>query len=57
MVWLRKAVAAGWKNPAHMAKDRDLATLRDRVDFKQMLADLEAGAGSRPTETKASPKP
>jgi hypothetical protein len=38
---LRRAVKAGWKDAAHMAKDADLDPLRDRNDFKQLLADLE----------------
>jgi serine/threonine protein kinase/tetratricopeptide (TPR) repeat protein len=41
MAWLRKAVAAGWKEAAHMKKDTDLDILRDRDDFKKLMADLE----------------
>jgi serine/threonine protein kinase len=44
MAWLKKAVAAGWKNAAHMLKDKDLDALRDREDFKKLLAELAAGA-------------
>jgi serine/threonine protein kinase/tetratricopeptide (TPR) repeat protein len=43
MAWLKKAVAAGWKNAAHMEKDKDLDALRDREDFKKLLAELKAG--------------
>ena len=43
MVWLKQAVAAGYKNAAHVAQDRDLDALRDREDFKQLVAELEAG--------------
>lgn len=38
---LQKAVKAGYKDAAHMKKDTDLDPLRDRDDFKQLLADLE----------------
>jgi eukaryotic-like serine/threonine-protein kinase len=42
MAWLTKAVAAGYTNAAHMRKDSDLDFLRDREDFKKLLAELEA---------------
>jgi serine/threonine protein kinase/tetratricopeptide (TPR) repeat protein len=38
MAWLKQAVAAGYKNVAHMKKDRDLDALRDRADFAELLA-------------------
>ena len=41
MAWLTKAVAAGYKDAAHMKKDTDLDPLRDREDFKNLLAELE----------------
>jgi eukaryotic-like serine/threonine-protein kinase len=44
MTWLHKAVAAGYKDAAHMKKDADLDFLRDREDFKKLLAELEAKA-------------
>jgi predicted Zn-dependent protease len=40
MELLRKAVQAGWKDGAHMARDSDLDPLRDREDFKSLLAEL-----------------
>jgi tetratricopeptide (TPR) repeat protein len=40
MAWLRKAVAAGYCNAEHMAKDKDLDVLRDREDFQRLLAEL-----------------
>jgi serine/threonine protein kinase/tetratricopeptide (TPR) repeat protein len=43
MVWLRKAVAAGFRDAAHLRQNNDLRVLRDRDDFKQLLAQLEAG--------------
>jgi serine/threonine protein kinase/tetratricopeptide (TPR) repeat protein len=39
---LCQAVAKGWKDAAHMKKDPDLDALRDREDFQQLLAKLEA---------------
>jgi hypothetical protein len=47
MAWLRKAVAAGYKNAAHMEKDKDLDALREREDFKKLLAELAAGAAKQ----------
>jgi hypothetical protein len=41
MVWLKKAVAAGFKDTAHMQKDNDLDALREREDFKRLLAELQ----------------
>lgn len=41
---LQKAVKAGWKDAAHMKQDTDLDTLRDREDFKALLAELEKPA-------------
>ena len=38
---LHKAVEAGYKDAAHMAKDTDLDPLRNREDYKRLLADLE----------------
>jgi hypothetical protein len=52
MVWLHKAVAAGWTNAAHMRKDTDLDFLRDREDFQKLLADLEAKSPPTPQEKK-----
>ena len=43
MDWLRKAVAAGWNTPRHiaqMARDPDLDALRHRPDFRRLLAGL-----------------
>jgi serine/threonine-protein kinase len=38
---LRQAVAKGWKDAAHMKRDPDLDPLRDRADFRQLLAALQ----------------
>ena len=37
---LRAAVAAGWSNASPVAHDPDLAPLRDRDDFRRLLAEL-----------------
>jgi serine/threonine protein kinase len=39
---LKKAVAMGHRHPAVMRADHDLDALRDRNDFRKLLADLEA---------------
>ncbi len=41
MEMLHKAVKAGYTDAAEMAKDKDLDPLRDRADFKQLLASLQ----------------
>jgi tetratricopeptide (TPR) repeat protein len=45
---LREAVAKGYKDAAHMKQDGDLDALRDRDDFKKLLAELEAKAKAAP---------
>jgi serine/threonine protein kinase len=47
MAWLTKAVAAGYKEVANIQKDKDLDALRDREDFKKLMAELAAGAANR----------
>jgi tetratricopeptide (TPR) repeat protein len=44
LAWLQQAVAAGYKDVAHLKKDTDLDPLRSRDDFKKLLAALEAEA-------------
>jgi tetratricopeptide (TPR) repeat protein len=41
MAWLKQAVAAGYKDAAHMKQDKDLDSLRAREDFKKLIAELE----------------
>jgi hypothetical protein len=41
MELLRKSVNAGFKDAANMAKDTDLDPLREREDFKKLVAELE----------------
>jgi tetratricopeptide (TPR) repeat protein len=43
MAWLKQAVAAGYKDAAHMQTDNDLDALREREDFKKLMAELAAG--------------
>jgi hypothetical protein len=39
---LQQAVAKGYNDAEHMKKDDDLKSLRERDDFKKLLAELEA---------------
>jgi tetratricopeptide (TPR) repeat protein len=41
MAWLKQAVAAGYKNAAHLKQDKDLDALRDRADFTKLVTMLE----------------
>jgi tetratricopeptide (TPR) repeat protein len=41
MAWLTKAVAVGMKDANHIKKDTDLDFLRNRDDFKKLMAELE----------------
>jgi serine/threonine protein kinase/tetratricopeptide (TPR) repeat protein len=45
---LHRAVQAGYRDAAHMAKDTDLDPLRGRDDFKKLLAELANRAPGRP---------
>jgi hypothetical protein len=47
MTWLKRAVAAGYKNAWHIALDPDLRALRGRDDFWWLLVDLAAGAAKQ----------
>ena len=46
MAMLRDAVAKGYKDADHMKKDKDLDPLREREDFKNVVAELEARGGA-----------
>jgi hypothetical protein len=48
MELLQQAVKAGWNDARHAAKDTDLASLRDRDEFKKLLADLETKPAGQP---------
>jgi hypothetical protein len=43
MELLNKAVQAGYRNAVEMQKDNDLSSLRDRDDFKKLVAKLSTG--------------
>jgi hypothetical protein len=48
---LRAAVAAGWKDARRTSRDPDLAPLRDRDDFRQLLDEVfDRGFPTRPFE-------
>jgi tetratricopeptide (TPR) repeat protein len=60
MAWLKQAVAAGYQNLAHIREDADLDVLRDRDDFRSLLAELEARLerakpASAPSSTSTAP--
>ena len=42
MEWLHKAVAAGFKNVDLLKNQKDFDVLRDRDDFRKMVAELDA---------------
>jgi hypothetical protein len=48
MQWLHQAVKAGYKDVAHLKKDTDLDALREREDFKKLIAELEAKVAKQP---------
>jgi hypothetical protein len=41
VVLLRQSVKAGWKDIAHLKKDTDLDPLRQRQDFRDLIAELD----------------
>lgn len=41
MVWLKKAVAAGYESISNMEQDHDIDVLRERADFQVLLAELK----------------
>jgi serine/threonine protein kinase len=47
MKMLRDAVSKGFKDTAHMKQDKDLDPLREREDFKKLLAEVEGKAGEK----------
>ena len=57
MELLQKAVQAGYKDAAHMKKDTDLDPLRDREDFKKLLASLPTPDPKSEAPTATPPKP
>jgi tetratricopeptide (TPR) repeat protein len=51
---LKKAVAAGFKEIENIKKDPELASLRDREDFKKLVADLEYEKQKGTEKTKSN---
>jgi serine/threonine protein kinase len=47
MDWLKKAVAAGFKEAGQFKTDTDLDALRQREDFKKLVAELEAASNDK----------
>jgi serine/threonine protein kinase/tetratricopeptide (TPR) repeat protein len=45
--WLKRAVAAGYRNAVRLASDRDFNALRDRADFQTLLSELKAGRAKK----------
>ncbi len=41
IAWLKHAVAAGYHDLVAVKTDKDLDVLRDRAEFKMLLAELE----------------
>ena len=41
MAWLKQSVTAGFKDALRLQKEEDLAAVRDREDFKTLVATLE----------------
>jgi eukaryotic-like serine/threonine-protein kinase len=57
MDWLRRAIGAGYHDALLMKEDTDLSSLRDREDFKKLLADLEASSRAESKATVRESKP
>jgi hypothetical protein len=53
--WLKRAVAAGYQDAAHLKQDHDLDDLRQRPEFQAVIAQLEAKP-KRPVQPDASPQ-
>jgi hypothetical protein len=53
---LKDAVAKGYKNVALLRKDKDMDSLREREDFKRLLAELEAKYPQSPTKSEGKPE-
>jgi hypothetical protein len=45
---LRQAIEGGYADTARLKRDTDLDPLRDRDDFKQLVAELEAEFPPKP---------
>ena len=47
MEWLRRAVANGYRNANQLRIESALDPLRDRADFKKLMAELEKNTPSQ----------
>ncbi|HEY7118127.1 MAG TPA: tetratricopeptide repeat protein, partial [Tepidisphaeraceae bacterium] len=54
MQWLTGAAGAGWHDPAQMEKDADLDPLRERADFRKLLAALDTEVNENVAATRQS---
>jgi tetratricopeptide (TPR) repeat protein len=52
MAWLRKTIAAGYRNVLLVKHDTNLDALREREDFKKLLTELEAKQKERESDKK-----
>jgi hypothetical protein len=52
MCLLKRAVSKRYNNVEQIKKDKDLDSLRDRQDFKKLLAELETSQGKEKTPPK-----
>jgi hypothetical protein len=50
MEWLHQAVANGYRNTNQLRIESALDPLRDRADFKKLMADLEKSAPEHQTK-------
>jgi serine/threonine protein kinase/tetratricopeptide (TPR) repeat protein len=48
ITWLKKSIAAGFKDVAHIKKDKDFDALRDRADFQELVGQLQARSSKDP---------
>jgi hypothetical protein len=44
LAWLAKSIAAGFKDAARIKADAGLTALRERADFKKIVAELAAAS-------------
>jgi hypothetical protein len=56
MTALRQAVHLGFKGVKELNEDHDLDPLRDREDFKNLLAELEAKYPQPPAKSDGKPE-
>jgi tetratricopeptide (TPR) repeat protein len=57
MAALRQAIAAGYRNAVSFKLRDELSALRDRGDFKSIVAELESAGPVRATASASAPRP